>query len=264
MLLHGCTGRLHLDLALEKCAVLDCDAGREHISLDLRRGADDDRFGGVQVAVHLAVDHDDAGADIARHRPVRADRQALRMCNGSLDAALDDQVFLCRQFAPKTQGGTQHRRPRRGFGCAHLRCPHFDGPGFGGFGLGGGLRRCPRLGTDNRRLGRAAAARIGIRHLFLSLIRFFEPGHGHATLVAGRAGRAWAASLTVPCAPFLPSMSMRPLNEAPSRMLTLGAKMLPTFLAVSFTNTALSACRSPSTVPSTTMSWARMLALTVP
>ncbi len=51
-------------------------------------------------------------------------------------------------------------------------------------------------------------------------------------------------------------MSMLPLKLAPSVMLTVGAKMLPHTFAVSFTNTDFSACRSPSTVPSTMMSCA--------
>src|SRR4029077_19283445 len=138
------------------------------------------------------------------------------------------------------QSRTQHRGPRRGFRCAHLRRPYFDGPRrLGGFGCAGPLRRCPRLGTGNRGFARAAAARIGVHHLFLSIVRFFEPGHSHAALVVGRIGRPCAESLTAPCPLFLPSMSMRPLNDAPSRMLTVGAKMLPTTLAVSFTNTDL-------------------------
>jgi hypothetical protein len=54
------------------------------------------------------------------------------------------------------------------------------------------------------------------------------------------------------------------LNFAPSVMLTAGAWMLPRTSAVSLTFTDFCACRSPSTVPSTTISAARTLALTLP
>jgi hypothetical protein len=47
-------------------------------------------------------------------------------------------------------------------------------------------------------------------------------------------------------------------------MLTLGAVMLPRRRAVSLTITDFSACRSPVTVPSTTIIWARTFAVTVP
>src|SRR5580693_3581393 len=123
-------------MPLEERTLGDSDARREDIALDLRGGANGYRLCGIQVALHLAVDEDDSRANVTLHGTVGPHRQALRMRDRTLDAALDDQVFLCRQLAAKAQAGAQHGRSwsrllRTCFGGTRLRSPMFGRSMFG-------------------------------------------------------------------------------------------------------------------------------------
>ncbi len=102
MFLYGCSGRLHFDLSLEERALGDPHARRENIAFDLRGGTHAHRFGGIHITLDFAVNDDDACANITLHGTIGAHRQALRMRDRTFHAALNDQIFLSRQFAAKS------------------------------------------------------------------------------------------------------------------------------------------------------------------
>ncbi len=159
MFLHRRSGRLHFDLPLEERAFGDPHARSENIAFDLRGGTDIHGFGGIQIALDLAVNDDDARANIAFHGTIGSHRQALRVRDRAFHAALDDQIFLRRQLAAKSQGGAQHGRTRRRvrhsrfsrtrFGCPRLRRTGFDAS-FGS--------RFARFGTRHGGFGRSRTA----------------------------------------------------------------------------------------------------------
>jgi hypothetical protein len=64
VLLDRRTRRLHFDLALEKRSLADSHARRKDVAFDLGGGADVDRLRGIQIALDLAVDDDDAGTSV--------------------------------------------------------------------------------------------------------------------------------------------------------------------------------------------------------
>ena len=164
MLLYGRSGRLHLDLSLEERAFGDPHSRRENIALDLRGGADAHRFSGIQIALDLAVDDDDARTDIAFHGTIGPHRQALCVRDRTFHAALNDEIFLRRQFAAKSQSGAEYGRTRRRVGQARFGRPRFRRSRFSrprlrrtGFDSGLGARFA-RFGARRGGLGRSRTA----------------------------------------------------------------------------------------------------------
>src|SRR5271167_2768332 len=102
------TRGLHFDLALKERAFADPDARRKDIALDLGGGPNTHRFGGVKIALYLAVDEYHAGANVALHRAIGTYGEVLGVRDRPFHAALNDQVFLRREFAAEFQGGPQH------------------------------------------------------------------------------------------------------------------------------------------------------------
>src|SRR6202049_425362 len=98
---------VHVNAAAEIGALHYADGGREDIAANLRGILDEHRFLRLQVAVDGSLDNDELRANIRLDRALRADRQALRMGDRSLDAALDQQVLFGGQIALELQRWTQ-------------------------------------------------------------------------------------------------------------------------------------------------------------
>src|SRR6185436_8812007 len=232
----GALARTHIDATVEERTVDESDARREDVAGNAPRRIDDDGLAAVQVAFDRAVDDDDARVDVALDDALVADRHALRVIDRAFDPALQDEILVGTELALEPQRGAEHR-DAASRGCRRL---------------------CGRL------CARRAAERP-LRDRLLALLES-EVTHERSPFHCPRLfdlAAGWPLFLVSP-SPFFMSMSIVPLKCEPSTSDTDGAWMLPRRLPDSATKTERSACRSPSTAPSTLMICARMFALTLP
>ena len=98
--LAGLALRLHVDGALEAAALVEGHSRGADVAHHPSRGSNDDVLRGQQIAAHLALDDDRAGAHLALDAALAADGDLV---GGELDlaaeAALDEQVLLAGELA---------------------------------------------------------------------------------------------------------------------------------------------------------------------
>src|SRR5208283_1629348 len=90
-------GVAHFHAALEDGAFFDADAMRDHVTREQTFAADVQPVRGVDVALHLAHDHDFFGGDVCRDVSVAADGDAIvGKVNGAFDASVNEERFHAR------------------------------------------------------------------------------------------------------------------------------------------------------------------------
>ena len=108
------SGFVNLDRALKVRAVLDHDPRGRQIADHRAILLDLDAVARSQIPLHVAVDHDFAGDDICRHFSARADCQfAVFQLNQPFDCAVDVQVLIAGDFALDVQSRTEPRNAAR-------------------------------------------------------------------------------------------------------------------------------------------------------
>ena len=116
---------VHIDAAAEIRAFQNADGGRIDIAVDLGGLLHEDRFFGLQVPFHRALDGDELSTDIRLDGALHADREPLGVGDGALDSALDQQVLLGTQIAFEIE---RRSEDRGALGGAVVRVTHAGSP----------------------------------------------------------------------------------------------------------------------------------------
>ena len=92
--------RAHLHAALQNGPVLNADALGDHIARQRAFAADVQTVGALNVALHLAQDHNFAGADVGGDAAVASNGDAVfGKIDGALDSPIDIERFGSADFA---------------------------------------------------------------------------------------------------------------------------------------------------------------------
>ena len=90
----------HLHAALQNGSILNADALGDHIARQRTFAADVQTVGALDVALHLAQDHNFAGADVGGDAAVASDGDpVLGKIDGALDSPIDVERFGAADFA---------------------------------------------------------------------------------------------------------------------------------------------------------------------
>jgi len=91
--------RTHLHAALQNGSILNADALGDHVAGQCSLASDVQTVGALNVALHLAQDHNFAGADVGGDAAVASDGDAvLGKIDGALDAPIDIERFGAADF----------------------------------------------------------------------------------------------------------------------------------------------------------------------
>jgi hypothetical protein len=99
---------IHLDAAVKRCTIIDCDAPCANIPLNPATSADGHSVFGEHVPMHFACDFDAVRPHGTDDCPISSDRKRTLQIEFALENTFDPEVTLAIETTPHHEMGADH------------------------------------------------------------------------------------------------------------------------------------------------------------